>query len=84
MTVRIETDGSGKVVIWTEVGGKPVPLPADDVYFRASDGHCFVAPSGPVPLARLRPHEPEMVEHWLCEKGAGIGPNIFAGEPPHG
>ena len=84
MTVRIETDAQGHDVLWSEVGGKAVPLQVENLFFRALDGHVFVGPSGHVPLERLRPHEVEMVEFWLHEKGVEIEPNIFAGEPPHG
>ena len=82
MTVRIEIDASGKDVIWSEVGGRKVPLPAENIYIRAGDGHVFVTAPGLFGLERLRPHEVEMVHHWLNEKAGEIAPNIFAGEPP--
>ena len=90
MKVRIEKDARGQDVLWTEVGGahggkaKPVPLPTETIFMRLIDGHIFIAPSGAVPLERLRPHEPEMVNHWLCEKAPEIAPNVFAGEPAPG
>ena len=83
--MKIETDANGNAVIWHEVAGKAVPLPAENLYVRASDGHCFVAPPGEPPLARLRPHEVEMMEHWLHERAGDIAPNVFAGRiPPDG
>ena len=84
MTIRIEKDAHGRDVIWGEVGGKAVPLPVDDILIRASDGHVFLTSAGLPGLNRLRPHEPEMVRHWLREKGGEIKPDIFAGDPPHG
>ena len=87
MTVTIKTDAHGKEIIWSEVGGRAVPLPAENIYVRAEDGHVFTSPPGNFrgkTMERLRPHEVEMVEYWLREKGAGIEPNIFTGEAPEG
>ena len=84
MTVRIETDPIGRDVIWSEVGGKAVRLPVENILIRASDGHVFTTPPGSyrwTVLERLRPHEVAMVEFWLREKAVEIAPNIFAGEP---
>ncbi len=83
MTIEIKTDAAGNAVLWSEVGGRAVPLAADHIYVRASDGHVLVAPPGQV-LQRLRPHEVAMVEYWLSERAAEIKPNVFAGEPPDG
>ena len=83
MTIKIEKDPQGRDVLWSEVGGKPVPLPVETLHIRYSDGHFFTIEPGGLPQ-RLRPHEPEMIKYWLREKGAKIVPNIFAGEPPHG
>ena len=83
MTIRIEKDAQGRDVIWSEIGGKAVPLPVPTIYVRASDGHVFTIEGSGLPQ-RLRPHEPEMVEYWLREKGVKIEPNIFAGEPSLG
>ena len=82
MTVRIEKDNHGRDVIWSEVGGKAVPLPAEHILVRLSDGHIFITSAGLPGLNPLRPHEPEMVKHWLREKGAEIAPNVFAGDTP--
>ena len=84
MTIEIKSDANGKAVIWSEVGGKPVPLPAENVYVRVSDGHVFTTPPGLRDLQRLRPHEVAMVELWLDERAAEIKPHVFAGEPPLG
>ena len=81
MAVTIKTDHQGKSVLWSMVGGKTVPLPAENIYIRASDGHIFTAVPGGL-LQRLRPHEVEMVEHWLREKFSEITITVFAGEPP--
>ena len=82
MTVRTEINARGQEEIRGEKGGKKAVLMASDLFLRLSDGHVFTAPSGPVPLYRLNPHEVEMVEFWLRERGAGIEPKVFAGEAP--
>ena len=85
MTIRIETDNNGKDVIWSELAGKAIPLPVENLFIRACDGHCFVAgPAATRGLEPLRPHEVEMVEFWLREKAPDIAPNVFAGEPAPG
>ena len=84
MTVTIKPDNTGKDVIWSEVGGKPVPLPVENLYLCMESGHLFTSPPGSFrgkTLDRLRPHEVEMVEFWLREKAPEIAPNVFAGEP---
>ena len=83
MTIEIKTDANGKDVLWSEVDGRAVPLPAENIYIRAGDGHVFTAPPGQI-LQRLRPHEVAMVNHWLDERAAEIKPNVFSGEPPVG
>ena len=88
-TITIEIDAnSGKQVIWSELVGKPVPLPVENLYLRMSDGHIFTVPPGPFSrgqsLQRLRPHEIEMIQFWLAERGGKIKPDIFAGEPEPG
>lgn len=80
MPVRIEKDNHGRDVLWSEKAGKPVPLVVDDVFIRLSDGHLFKA--GTTPMARLEPHEPEMVEFYLRETDGPHAPNIFAGDTP--
>lgn len=84
MTITIKTDASGKQIIWSEVGGKAIPLPAENLYVRLGDGHCFVAVPGTHGLERLRPHEVAMVEQWLRERASEITTTVFAGEPPVG
>ncbi len=81
MTIKIEPDIYGKDIIWCEVDGRPTALPTDHILIRASDGHVFTAPVGLHGLARLAPHDVEMVEYWLRERGVEIGPNVFAGDP---
>ncbi len=82
MTITIKTDANGRDVIWAEVGGKACPLPAENIYIRAGDGHVFVAVPGTRGLERLRPHEVAMVEYWLREKAPEIVTTVFAGETP--
>ena len=82
MTIRTEINPRGQEEIWGERGGKKAVLMASDLFLRLSDGHVFTAPSGSVPLYRLNPHEVEMVEFWLHQKGGKVEPDIFAGEPP--
>ncbi len=82
MTIRIEKDANGKDVIWSEVGGKAAPLPAENLYMRMGDGHCFVAVPATPGLERLRPHEVAMVEHWLRERASEITTVVFAGVTP--
>ena len=79
MSVRIVMDVHGRDVIWSEIGGKAVPLPVENIYIRASDGRCFTISPGDLPQP-LRPHEPEMIEFWLSERGGKIVPDIFEGE----
>ena len=81
MTIRIEKDANGKEVIWTELAGKAAPLPAENLYVRLGDGHCFVAPPATSGMERLRPHEVAMVEFWLRERASENTPVVFAGEP---
>ena len=71
MTIEIKTDAHGKAIIWSEVGGRKVPLPAENIYIRAGDGHVFTAVPAMSGLERLRPHEVAMLEFWLAERGAG-------------
>lgn len=78
MAITIKTDHWGKQIIWSEVGGKPVPLPAADVYIRAADGHVRIGKT----LEPLRPHEVAMVEFWLRERASEITTLVFAGETP--
>jgi len=33
-------------------------------------------------MARVTPHEVEMVEHYLRETDGPQAPNVFAGDPP--
>ncbi len=82
MTIRIETDANGKDVIWSEIRGKAFPLPAENIYIRAADGHVFTAVPATRGIERLRPQEVAMVEHWLREKAPEIVTTVFAGEPP--
>ena len=82
MTVRIETDAYGKEILWSEVGGKAVPLPVENILIRAHDGHIFVAVPGLRGMEPLRPHEPEMIAHWMNEHPDGIKPVVFAGVSP--
>ena len=87
MTITIKTDNHGKDVIWSEVGGKTVPLPVENLFVRLADGHVFNLGGGApgtrgANLSRLRPHEPEMVDHWLSNKDLPE-PDIFSGEPPN-
>ena len=77
MAITIKTDQWGKEIIWSEIGGKAVPLAAADIYIRAVDGHVRIGKT----LEPLRPHEIEMVEFWLRKNAAEIGPNVFAGDP---
>ena len=83
-TVRIENDPAGLPVIWSEVGGKKVPLPVEHIYIHALTGHIRTASPGPFSrgecMQPLRPHEVEMVEFWLRERGE-IVPVVFSGEP---
>ena len=81
MAVTIKTDHQGKSVLWSMVGGKTVPLPAENIYIRASDGHIFTAVPGGL-LQRLNPHEVGMVEHWLRERASEITTMVFAGQTP--
>jgi hypothetical protein len=84
MGVEIKEDGHGNQVLWSEIGGKPVPLPVNDIFIRA-DGQVFTwALYGKNQPQRLRPHETAMVQFWLDERAAEIKPNVFAGEPPDG
>ncbi len=83
MGVEIKEDGHGNQVLWSSIGGKPVPLPVNDIFIRA-DGQVFTwALYGKNQPQRLRPHEIEMVNHWLELEGPAA-PNVFAGEPPLG
>ena len=81
MTIRIKTDNNGKDVLWSEVGGKTVPLPVENLYLRLGDGHVFTAVPGGL-LQRLNPHEVGMVEHWLRERASEITTMVFAGQTP--
>ena len=84
MALRIETDAYGRDVIWSEVGGKKVPLEVDSLFVRAVNGHIFTSAAPGVRgsmLSRLSPHEVEMVEFWLDKQGVHEL-NIFDGEPP--
>ena len=85
MTFRIETGPDGADVIITDSPDmaragpsrvKSQALPANHAYMRLSDGQMF---TNAKPMYRLSPAEAEMVEHYLREKGADIGPDIFAG-----
>jgi hypothetical protein len=83
MTIEIR-DINGKPVLWTLLNGKAALLPLEKIYIRAGDGHVFVGGDGQElsrHLARLRPHEPALVEFWLDQQGGEITPNVFAGEP---
>ena len=83
MTIRIETGADGKDVIWSEVGGKAVGLPAENIYIQVVSGHVFTTPPGSFRgkvMARVTPHEVEMVEHYLRETDGPHAPNVFAGE----
>lgn len=86
MTITIETNRRGQEEIWGENSrGQKHVMEANRIFVRASDGHVFLAPMSERPrLVRLNPHEVPMIEHFLREKGAGIEPNIFAGDPPDG
>ena len=86
MTCKIETDDSGRYVIFTDrpdvarAGPRRVASPglnADHCYIRLGDGQVFTSAQ---PLDRLSPAEVEMIEYFLREKGADITPDIFAGE----
>ncbi len=78
MTIEIKPGANGDV-IWGELAGRAVPLPVENLYVRALDGHCFLTSQV---LDRLRPHEPALVQFWLDQNPDGITPVIFAGEPP--
>lgn len=82
MSVEIVTNSRGQeeIVGANSRGQKHVLLP-DKIFMRLSDGHIFLAPSIQLPLSRLNPHEVPMIEHWLRERGAEIGPDVFDGEP---
>ena len=82
MTVRIEKDNHGRDVIWSQKAGRQVPLVVDDVFIQLSTGHVFKAGTAPVPLSRLEPHEPEMIEFYLRQTEGPHEPDIFAGDPP--
>lgn len=82
MTVRIETDASGKDVIWSEVGGRKVPLPVENLWINALDGRLANIVPGLPGVEPLRPHEPAMVAFWMDKNPDGIAPNIFAGVSP--
>ena len=85
MPVRIEKDNHGQDVIWSEKGGRAVPLWPKDVFIQLSTGHVFKAGLTPVPLSRLEPHEPAMIELYLRQTEGPQAPNVFAGnEPPDG
>ncbi len=81
MTCKIEPDAFGRDTIWCEVDGRPTALPADQILVRASDGNVFTAALGLRGLSRLSPHDVEMVEHFLKERGAAE-PVVFAGDTP--
>ncbi len=85
--IEIRLDPHGGEVIWSEKGGRAVPLAAADIYIRASDGNVFIGDAAILSkrggLQRLQPHEPEMVAFWMKQRGAGTA-KIFAGEPPGG
>ena len=85
MAIKIEKDNDGRDVIWSEVGGKAVGLPAENIYIQVVSGHVFTTPPGQFRgkvMARVTPHEVEMVEHYLRETDGPQAPNVFAGEPP--
>ena len=84
MPVTIKQDAAGREVIWSERGGKPVPLVVEDIFIRASNGHVFKADYyySPPRLHRLEPQEVAMVQHWLRAADGPHVPNVFAGEPP--
>ena len=78
MAITIKTDNWGREIIWSELGGKAVPLAAADIYIRADDGHVRIGKT----LEPLRPHEVEMVEFWLRQRASDITTKVFAGETP--
>ena len=80
--ITIKKDHAGKDIIWSEVGGKAAPLPAENLYMRMGDGHCFVIVPATRGVERLRPHEVAMVEFWLRERAPEIVTKVFAGETP--
>ena len=88
MTIRIEADANGHDAIWSEIGGKPVSLSANDLLICASTGDVLHASGGldnvlsgrSLPF-RLRPHEVAMVNYYFDKRGIEIKPNVFAGEP---
>ena len=83
MAIKIETNKRGEVLIWGEnSAGQKHIITWDKIFFRASDGHAFIAPSRQLPLSRLMPHEVPMVEGLLREMDGPHEPDIFAGDPP--
>ena len=85
--MKIEKDVHGRDVVWAELGGRPVPLPAENILLSAETGHILIAPLGLQAalagkgLTRPRPHEIAMIEFYLEKKGDTIIPDVFTGEP---
>ena len=85
MTCRIETDGTGQECVMIDrEDGRTQALATNNVFVRLADGHVFTGPTDLRGLSRLSQLEVEMVHHWLRERGAEIGPDIFAGDPAIG
>ena len=87
MAIKIETNKRGvEELVGENSRGQKHVFDANRIFIRAADGHVFLGPSIPLTetLARLNPHEADMVRHWLGERSGGHTPNVFAGEPPSG
>ena len=85
MSIRIEINGRGQEEIVSEnLRGQKHVILTDKIFCCGSNGQYFIAPSIQHNLSRLNPHEVKMIEFWLAQKGTGIEPDVFAGEPSSG